>query len=102
MHVHVHTGSSRTLLAWPRFGRYISSAAQLALEVEHHRGVRSQLAARLGFLVRREPMDLSFIDRIDATGTSSTVPESGIDDALRQGEAFHRELRTHLKSDYVA
>ena len=47
-------------------------------------------------------MDLPFIDRINAAGTSFAVPESGIEDALRQGEAFHRGFRTHIKGDYVA
>jgi hypothetical protein len=37
-------------------------------------------------------MDLSFIDRIDAAGTHFAVPESGIEEALRQGEAFKRDL----------
>ena len=47
-------------------------------------------------------MDLPFIDRIDATGASIPLPEFGIDDALRQGEALHREFRPHIEGDYVA
>ena len=47
-------------------------------------------------------MDLSFVERIDSTGSSLALPESGIEAALRQGEALHREFRPHLKGDYVA
>jgi GNAT superfamily N-acetyltransferase len=47
-------------------------------------------------------MDLAFIDRIDASGLPIPLPESGMEAALRQGEAFHREVRTHIKGDYVA
>jgi GNAT superfamily N-acetyltransferase len=47
-------------------------------------------------------VDLPFIDRIDVVGASFSVPESAIEDTLRQGEAFHRELRTQIKGDYVA
>jgi GNAT superfamily N-acetyltransferase len=46
-------------------------------------------------------MDLSFIERIDAAGTAITLAESGVDGALRQGEAFHRALRTQIEGDYV-
>ncbi len=47
-------------------------------------------------------MDLPFVDRIGTAGSSLTLSESGIEAALRQGEALHREFRPHLKGDYVA
>jgi GNAT superfamily N-acetyltransferase len=51
--------------------------------------------------VRSEPMHLPFIDRIDAAGTALPLPESATEDALRQGEALHREFRPRIKGDYV-
>jgi GNAT superfamily N-acetyltransferase len=47
-------------------------------------------------------MSVPFIDRIDAAGSPISLAQSGIDDALRQGEAFHRVLRTTIKGDYVS
>jgi GNAT superfamily N-acetyltransferase len=46
-------------------------------------------------------MDLPFVDRIDVAGTALALPEPGIDDAVRQGEALHRDFRPHIKGDYV-
>jgi GNAT superfamily N-acetyltransferase len=46
-------------------------------------------------------MDVPFIDRIDVAGSSIPLPQSEIEDALRQGEALHRKLRPHIKGDYV-
>jgi GNAT superfamily N-acetyltransferase len=86
-----------------RSGCYSGRTAQLALKVEYHRGARSLPAARLGFLVRREPMDVPFVERIDAAGTSLSLPDSGIEAALRQGEALHRDFQPeHITGDYVA
>ena len=47
-------------------------------------------------------MTLPLIDRIDLAGASLTLPESGIEDALRQGEALHRDFRPQIDGDYVA
>lgn len=48
-------------------------------------------------------MVVPFVDRIDIAGTSLTIADAGIDAALRQGEALHRDFRPlHIKGDYVA
>jgi len=47
-------------------------------------------------------MDQPFVNRIDIAGSPLSLPETGIEDALRQGEALHREFRPTLTSDYVA
>lgn len=47
-------------------------------------------------------MNLPFIDRIDAAGTPLPLGDSGIEDALREGETLHREFRPNINGDYVA
>ena len=46
-------------------------------------------------------MNLSTIDRIDEVGTAIMLSESDYENALRQGEALHRDFRPHISGDYV-
>jgi GNAT superfamily N-acetyltransferase len=71
-------------------------------EVEHHREARPSFAARLGFLKWSGPMDLSFVDRIDAAGNALPLVESELGPALLEGETLHRDFRPDLKRDYVS
>lgn len=47
-------------------------------------------------------MHRSFIHRIDAAGATLRLSDSGIVDALRQGEALHRSFRPNIEGDYIS
>ena len=47
-------------------------------------------------------MEPAFLERIDGAGIPAPLPPGGIDAALRQGEALHREVRPrHIGADYI-
>lgn len=46
-------------------------------------------------------MNLTFVDRIDATGASVPVAQQDRDAALSQGEPLHRQFRPNIRGDYA-
>ena len=51
--------------------------------------------------VGRIGLDRTMFELIDATGSSMAIDTTERAEALRRGEALHRELRPNLDADYV-